>query len=192
VLRSVDVARLQHELRACLRAPGGEGNAVADTQEILKKIVLADILDDSILSARAGDKPFPLRLLLGQVGASLSGDTGFAFASGLNFYFRAAMEEEDKVRLGIEVSRLYYRFAQEAAMDGPLVAQISPLLASLLSNEITRLRFESVDHTSVFDSRVHEREVGADAGSAKVLRPVAFLCRVAANNMVRIKARVWT
>ena len=164
----------------------------ADTEEVLRKIVLADILDDAILSSRAGDKPFPLRLLLGQLGASLSGETGFAFASGLNLYFRAPMEEEDKMRLGMEVSRLYYRFVQEVAMDAPLVAQISPLLASLLSNELARLRFESVDHTSIFDSRVHEREVGADAGSAKLARPVSFLCRVAANNMVRIKARVWT
>lgn len=163
-----------------------------DTEEVLKKIVLADILDDAILSARAGDKPFPLRLLLGQVGASLSSETGFAFASGLNFYFRAPMEEEDKMRLGMEVSRLYYRFVQEAGMDAPLVGQTSPLLASLLSNELARLRFESVDHTSIFDSLVHEREAGADAGSARLARPVSFLCRVAANNKVRIKARVWT
>jgi hypothetical protein len=96
------------------------------------------------------------------------------------------------MRLGIEVSRLYYRFVQEAAMDAPLVGQISPLLASLLSGELARLRFESVDHTSIFDSRVHERDTGADAGSAKLARPLSFLCRVAANNMVRIKARVWT
>lgn len=77
-------------------------------------------------------------------------------------------------------------------MDAPLVGQISPLLASLLSNELARLRFESVDHTSIFDSLVHEREAGADAGSARLARPVSFLCRVAANNKVRIKARVWT
>lgn len=192
VLRSVDITKLQHELTACLRAGSGEGTAVLDTQDVLKKIVLADILDDSILGARAGDKPFPLRLLLGQIGASLAGDTAFALATGLNFYFRAAMEEEDKMRLGVEVSRQYYRFAAEAAMESALVAQTSPLLASLLSNELTRLRFESVDHASVFDSRVHEREAGAEAGSAKVVRPITFLCRVAANSVVRIKARVWT
>jgi hypothetical protein len=193
VLRSLDPEKLRRELAACVASPGAENEAMVDSGEVLKRIVLADILDDTILAARPGDKPFPLRLFLGQVGEHLGTDHGFALASGLNFYFRAKMEEEDRARVGIEVSRLYYAFAAtDGAMEPELARLVSPLLASLMSTEIKRLRLESVDHASVFDSQVHEREERADKSSARIRMPATFLCRVSANNAVRVKARVLT
>lgn len=202
LLASVDEGKLHREL--VLRLPArpesdaASGASAADAPEpprdLLSKIVLADILDEEILEARAGEKTFPLRLFFGQLGASLlgpGGDLAFALASGLNFYFRSDMPEEERARVGFEVSRLYYRFA-EGALERPLVAQVSPLLASLLGAQLTRLRFESVDHASVFDSALHEREPGASPQSGRLVRPASFACVVASNRMVRAKARVWT
>ncbi len=165
---------------------------MTDTDRVLERMVLGDLLEDAILSARPGDKPFPLRVMFGQLGHSLDGDTAFAFAAGLNFYFRSAMEEEDKARLGVEVSRHYYRFAAEGAIEAPLVKEVSPLLAALMSSELRRLRLESVDHASVFDSQVHERDEGADKQSPRITRPATFLLRIASNGMVKTKARVVT
>jgi hypothetical protein len=194
VLRSVDPDKLQRELASCLDgARGPTEKSMVDTGDVLKRIVLADILDDAILAARPGDKPFPLRLFLGQIGSNLATDAGFALASGLNFYFRAQMEEEDRARVGVEVSRLYYGFAaSEGAMEAELTRQVSPLLASLMSTQMKRLRLECVDHASVFDSQTHERDEGADKASSRIVRPATFLCRVSANNTVRMKARVLT
>ena len=58
--------------------------------------------------------------------------------------------------------------------------------------ELERLKFESVDHLNVFDSNVHERARDADPTSFNVQRTASFLCRVAANNTVKIKAEVVT
>lgn len=197
VARSIDEDRLRQELGAWLRGPdakqaAGQEGEVVDTQVVLNKIVLADLLDDSILGARPGDKPFPLRMLLGQLGESLERDTAFAFASGLNLYFRASMEDEDKARLGFEISRLYYRFTEEVPLEEGHRPLVSPLLADLLSSQLGKLRLESVDHDKVFDSRRHEREAGADGSSPKIVRPASFACLVSANGMVRVKARVVT
>jgi hypothetical protein len=102
------------------------------------------------------------------------------------------MEEEPKLRLALEVSRQYYRFVSEVALDREQTGQVSPLLAALLSSELGRVRLESVDHATVFDSQVHEREPGSDAASAQIASPRSFLCRVTSNNMVRAKAMVRT
>ena len=73
----------------------------------------------------------------------------FALASGLNFFFRAAMEDEAHDRVGLEVSRQFYEFAHDAQVEPwmpELDREAAPLLASLMSGELERLRFESVDH----------------------------------------------
>lgn len=205
LLRSVDPELLRRELKTWL----GEGPAATppsspdqandsaeadgmDVKLVLSKIVLSDMLDDSILAARQGDKAYPLRLLLGQLAGSLEDDGAFAFACGLNFYFRTPMVEEEKVRVGYEVSRLFYRLARDGKLEADLVPRVAPLLADLLSSELTKLRFESVDHAPTYDSRSHEREEGSSASNAKISRPASFVVLVAANKMVRIKARVWT
>jgi hypothetical protein len=159
---------------------------------ILHKIVLADLLDDAILNARPGSAEFPLRVLLGELGARAATDAGFTFASGLSFFFRAAMEDEVKARLGVEVSRAYYAFCVEAALEAQLVKQASPLLAQLMTTELSRLKLESVDHTPVFDSGVHERDDAADKSNARIKAPLGFMTRVRQTGLVRIKARVMT
>jgi hypothetical protein len=170
--------------------PSATASKAADA--VLHRIVLSDILDEAILSARPGETIFPLRMFFGALGDALSDDTAFALASGLNFYFRVGMDEEAKMRVGTEVSRLYYRFAEERALERELVAQLSPLLARLMSTELERLRFESVDAAGVFDSSVHERAPGSRATGARVEAPKSFLCRVVSSSMVRAKALVRT
>jgi hypothetical protein len=199
VMRSIDVVKLRREIaEAAPRAPAApvqSAPAVAPASvgaEVLRRIVLADLLDDSILGARQGDESFPLRLFLGQLGDSLGDDGAFALAAGLNFYFRAPMDEEWKMRLGIEVSQAYYRFVAEGKLDASLARKVSPLLSALLNTEVTRVRFESVDHHAVFESAQHERDEGSNPASATIRRPVSLLCRVASNNVVRVKARVRT
>ena len=199
VARSVDASKLAHELEAPLAALAPapalthpSAPPPKPTDELLGRLVLADILDDSILSSRSGDKAFPLRLLLTYLGESLSTDTGLAFASALNVYFRVAMDEEVKMRLGIEASRLYYDFVAERAIARDVVLQASPLLASLLTSELERLRFETVDSTKVFDSQVHERTADSDTAASHVRAPASFLCRVTATNMLRARALVRT
>jgi hypothetical protein len=163
-----------------------------DTHVVLERVVLADLLDDSILSARPGDKPFPLRVFFGELGAHISTPTAFTLAMGLNFYFRSDMEEEDKMRVGQEASKLYYQFASEIALDPAALRETSPLLATLMTSELGRIAFESVDHVSVFDSRFHERAGGADPHGARILKPTSFLAKVTQNSMVRLKAKVMT
>ncbi len=159
---------------------------------LVEKIVLSDILDDSILGSRPGDTSYPLRMLFGTLGDELEDDTAFALASGLNFFFRVSMDEEAKLAVGLEVSRLYYRFAEERPLDAELVAPLSPLLARLMSTELTHLRLEAVDGARVFDSAVHERALGSDASSPAIKQPKSFLARVVSNGRVRMKAHVRT
>lgn len=96
------------------------------------------------------------------------------------------------MRVGIEVSRQLYAVAHAARLDPELVSKSTPLLAALMTNELERLKFESVDHIKVFDSQLHERAGSSDPSSFAIVRPASFLCRVASNNAVKAKAQVIT
>jgi len=168
------------------------GDAVPDSALAMqKRFGMVDILDDSILQARQGDGAFPLRLMFGELVEHGDEDTAFAFACAINFYFRATMGEEARVRIGLEVSRLYYRFA-EGALDDKLRRAASPLLAQLMTTQLDTLELKHVDEGAMFDSAIHERAAGSDATSPRIKRPVTFLCRVAATNKARFKAAVAT
>ncbi len=182
--------------------PPAQG-ATKGTQRLLTKIVLGDILDDSILGARPQDRAFPLRLFFGELGTLLADDSddgpraqiadhAFTLASGLNFFLRATMDPEAKVRVGLEVSRQLYEVASAAKMDGDMVAKAAPLLATIMNNELERVKLEAVDHVKVFDSNLHERTESSDASSSRIVRPASFLARVSANNAVKAKAQVVT
>lgn len=168
-------------------------------QRLLTRIVLGDILDDGILAARPSDPAFPLRLFFGELSRLLAAedqeslsDQAFTLASGLNFFFRAEMDPEAKMRVGVEVSKQLYGLANAANLDRHIVTKSTPLLAALMTNELERLKFESVDHIKVFDSAVHERAQGSDPTSFAIQRPGTFLVRVATNNAVKVKAEVFT
>jgi hypothetical protein len=201
---SVDGAELRRRLRGHFagaepparapssRPPKADGAMSEAARKLQSRIGLADILDESILEARSGDRAFPLRLFFGElVQRAGDDDLAFALASGLNLYFRAAMSEEAKVSVGLEVSRLYYRFAS-ANLDEEVTVRLSPLLAKLMSHELGQLALESIDHVRVFDSAVHERDSGSDETSATIVAPKSFLCRVAASTRPRFKALVAT
>jgi hypothetical protein len=192
------------------RSGTGTGTATATptatggTQKLLTRIVLGDILDDAILGARPADRTFPLRLFFSELGTLLAhdsaqqdehaGELAFTLASGLNFFFRAEMDPEAKIRVGLEVSRQLYALAHDphAKMDEDMVAKAAPLLATLMTTELERVRFESVDHVKVYDSQIHERTAASDPTGSRILRPASFLCRVQANNAVKAKAQVVT
>ena len=201
---SLDAAQLRHCVERHVKAaagpapagPAAAGPAAGQPSEagakLQERIGLADILDDGILHANRGDQAFPLRLFFGQlVTDAAHDDTAFALASGLNLYFRASMLEEAKVRIALEVSRLYYRFAA-ASLEAALVHQLSPLLAQLMSSELTQLRLESVDHMRMFDSAVHERAERANESGSSLKQPQTFLCRVVSTQRPRFKAIVMT
>jgi hypothetical protein len=177
------------------------------TRALLDRIVLGDILDDAILGARPADRTFPLRLFFSELGTLLghdeqhdkekeksAGELAFTLASGLNFFFRAEMDPEAKIRVGLEVSRQLYALAHDphAKMDPDMVAKAAPLLATLMTTELERVRFESVDHVRVYDSQIHERTATSDPTGSRILRPASFLCRIQANNAVKAKAQVVT
>lgn len=159
---------------------------------MLRRLVMDDILDEAILGARPHDREFPLRILFGQLGESLQDDAGFALATGLSFYFRVPVDEETRVRVGIEVSRLYYSFAEQVDLGREIVRQASPLLAELMSTQLDKVKLESVDHMTTFDSATHDRAPGSIPTSSVVRGPRTFLARVKANGMVRSKAMVRT
>ena len=161
---------------------------------VVSRLMLADLLDEAILGARAGDKAFPLRGFLSQLGSGLDGDVGLALASGLNFYFRAEMDEEVRMRVGIEVSRAFYRFMDARPKEDATPAKnlVAPLLANVMNGELERVKLESVDHQIVFDSSAHERDAASDASNATVRAPRTFLARVFSTGVVRIKAAVLT
>jgi hypothetical protein len=208
--KSVDAHELAEVVRAFARGPRPThpetfevGAPTAGAQRLLTRIVLGDILDDSILAARPQDRTFPLRLFFGELSRLLAVDSGdgpnataadaaFTLASGLNFFFRAAMGAESKMRVGLEVSRQLYVLAQAARLENELVTKSAPLLAALMTNELQRLKFESVDHVKVFDSQLHERAPGSDPTAFSIVRPASFLCLVASNNAVKAKAEVYT
>lgn len=200
LVASVDRDRLARALAelAPAPAPASPPRAQGKTASaLLSRIVLSDILDDAILAARPGETSFPLRMFFGELADALGEDTrfdedAFALASGLSFYFRVAMDEETKMRVGLEVSRLYYRFAESRPIERDVTLQLSPLLARLMSTELERLRFESCDAAGMFDSSLHERAPGSDASGARVLGSKSFLCRVVSTSAVRAKALVRT
>jgi hypothetical protein len=174
-----------------------EKHATPGTQKLLERIVLSDILGDDILAARPNDRTFPLRLFFGELGTLLAkddavADHAFTLASGLNFFFRAEMDGEAKVRVAMEVSRQLYEVAHEAKLDPELVAKAAPLVAALMSTELERVKLESVDHVKVFDSQIHERTAASDPTGSRIVRPASFLCRVTTNNAVKAKAQVVT
>ncbi|HVY47634.1 MAG TPA: hypothetical protein VHB21_17210 [Minicystis sp.] len=197
VARALDPAALRRAVDRVLpraaapvtSSPGAPGPVAV---EVLERVLLADVLDDNILGARPGDAAYPLRLLFAELGAAIADETAFTLACALNLFFRAEMDEEWKMRVGVEASRLYYRFAASGRLDDKTVKSVSPALAKLLSTELSRVRLEAVDHQSVFDSAVHEREPGSNPASAAIRRPASMLCRVAANAVVRVKAGVVT
>ena len=204
--KSVDSHDIAEVVRGYARAPRPthpeiHEAATTGATRLLTRIVLGDILDDTILAARPNDRTFPLRLFFGELSRYLANDTdaaaavseaAFTLASGLNFFFRAPMEGEGKMHVGLEVSRQLYGFADAATLDRELLARAAPLLASLMNNELERVKLESVDVVKVFDSALHERTEGSDPTSLAIVRPTSFLCRVAANNAVKAKAGVLT
>ncbi len=178
-------------------------NTVAKTpshtsDQVLHRIVLSDILDEGILGARPQDKAFPLRMLFADLGDALVkaeppalADASFALASALNFYFRATLDEEARVSVGIAISKLYYAFVAMVQKETREVQATSPLLAALLSGELERTKLESVDHQRSFDGTLHDREAGSGA-SPTIVAPQSFLCRVTASGVVRSRALVRT
>ena len=172
------------------KAGGEKAESRSVSNALLERWSLADVLDDSILLANPSDKGYPLRLLFGEMSATMAtSDPALTFAAAVNFYFRTSSEEEARVAVGMEVSRAFYAFARE--LDAQVRTSAAPILATLLSSELPRLRFESVDHLSTFDSGVHERE--RQSGQGGTIREVrTFLCRITATGMVRTKARVLT
>ena len=199
--RSVDINRLKRELNLRLQdqhppAAAGTGGGLPEggtvASRVLGMLALDDVLDSSILGARPGHPSFALRVFFGELSNHADEETAFALGCGLNFFFRVPMDEENKTRLGLEVSRMYYHFAEEVEMDPEQIRQLSPLLARLLSTELERVALESVDHFSVFDSGIHERSQSSDATSSAISTPLGFLCRVVANGRVRNKAIVRT
>ncbi|MBX3206447.1 MAG: hypothetical protein KF764_15340 [Labilithrix sp.] len=211
VIGAIDKALDAHDLAEIVRAfargprptlPESPNDAppTAGAKRLLTRIVLGDILDDTILSARPQDRTFPLRLFFGELSRLLAtdaedgaaADAAFTLASGLNFFFRAPMDGESKMRVGFAVSRQLYVVAHTARLDAELVGRSAPLLAALMTGELERLKFESVDHVKVFDSQIHERAAGSDPTAFSVVRPASFLCRVASNNAVKVKAEVLT
>jgi uncharacterized protein (DUF2267 family) len=193
---AIDRERLAREIAQLVAAslPGAKAEQPGPTASaVLAKLVLDDLLDDAILGARPGDKEYPLRLALGELGSRLAEDDGLAFAGALNLYFRADMDEEHAVRVGFETSRAWYRFARSAGLEAQLVRQASPLLAALFTSRVARVTFASVDHLTTFDSQIHEREPAASAGGASGAGGAAaasFAVKVAGSGMVRMKARV--
>ena len=208
--RSVDAKALEREIAALAPPPPPPAPAPPVWREerpteprivgtalaggVVSRLVLADILDEAILGARAGDKAFPLRGFLSQLGSSLDGDAGLALASGLNFYFRAEMDEEVRMRVGIEVSRVFYRFMDARPKEDAVPARhlVAPLLATVMNGELERVKLESVDHQVVFDSSAHERDAAADPSNATVRAPRTFLARVFSTGAIRVKAQVIT
>ena len=195
--RSVPARELAAAFGGPRSTPAAEASAGAT--RLLTRIVLGDILDDAILVARPSDRTFPLRLFFGELGRFLASEdestateSAFTLASGLNFYFRATMESDAKMWVGLEVSRQLYAFAAAAKLEADVLARSAPLLAALMNNELERLKLESVDHVKVFDSQLHERAAGSDQSSFNIVRPTSFLCRVATNNAVKAKAGVLT
>ncbi len=191
--RSLDRTKLEEALRAALPTDStsglSAGNPTPTEARVLGRIVLADILDDAILKARPGDAAYPVRLFLGELGQRVDEEAAFTLAAGLNLYFRVEGDDEVRMPLGLLLSRLYYRLP---LTDGRLRPKLSPILAELMSSQLSLVRFEAVDGQQIFDSSRHERAAGSDPTRSKIREPRSFLCRVDSNQAVRAKAMVIT
>jgi hypothetical protein len=131
-----------------------------------------------------------MRAFLGALGQELDRDEALALASGLNFLFRGDLREDEKVLVGFEVGRAYYRFVEAIELEGR--AELSPLVAELLSTSSERALFEAVDHLTAFDSAMCERDAAARSSNMRIQRPTSFLVRLRGTKAVRMKARVLT
>lgn len=199
--KAVDARTLAEAIGSSATEATVRGGPTPTAARLLERVVLGDILDEGILEAGPRDRSFPLRLFFSELGRLVAADGpetqlaehAFTVASGLNFYFRAPIaDEESRVRIGIEVSRSVYALAHEAKLDAELLPKAATLLAALMSSELERARFESVDHAKVFDSQIHERADGSDPTGSRIVRPASFACRVVSNSAVKAKAQVVT
>ena len=190
---TVDRAAFAARLAQLQPKDAGSVRPEASGVDATARLMLSDILDDGILAARSGDKSFPLRLLLSEMATRLpTSDDAMALAGGLNLFFRAELDEEARVQLGVSISRAYYRFVRKERLDQDLVLRASPLLSQLMSTQVERVRFESVDHAPHFDSKDHERGAASNPSERKISHPESFLVRVSATGLVRSKALVST
>lgn len=155
---------------------------------MLGKLVLADVLDDSITAARPDSSSFPLRLFFGELAARLHEDAGLTLACALSFYFRGEMEEDSKAALGVEVSRAFYAFA----IDPELRRRVAPLVARLLSTSLGKTQLVALDDAQSFDSATMDRDRDADPSAASPVAARSFLLRVTSTGAVRRKALVLT
>jgi hypothetical protein len=195
--QSMQAAGLHHIVHPSSVRPSNitavKAESLAPSNSILGSLVLEDVLDDAILTARPGNPEYPLRALLSELAQRLGSGEGLAFAAGLNFYFRQQQaDEEIRLSIAIEVSRAFYRFAEHAQIDAALQKAAAPLLAQLLSTELARATLEAVDDAIVFDSSSHERAAGSDAHSARILGPRSFLARATQSQLVKKPALVLT
>lgn len=171
---------------AAARAPVATGDVSRDA--LLGKLVLSDVLDDTITSARPDSASFPLRLLFGELAARLGEEPAFVLACGLSFYFRANMEEDTLAQYGVEVSRAFYAFP----LDADLRRKCAPLIAALLTTALENTELLALDDAHVFDSATMERDRGADRSAASPVHPRSFFLRVVSSGLVKRKALVLT
>lgn len=194
--RHVDQEGARRALQARFSAPASgptatptrTGGPDVSRDALLGKLVLSDVLDDTITAARPDSPSFPLRLLFGELAARLAEDAGFVLACGLSFYFRASMEEDTLAQYGVEVSRAFYAFPLEA----DLRRKCAPLVASLLNTALDNTELVSVDDAHVFDSASMERDRAADRSAASPVHPRSFFLRVVSSGLVKRKALVLT
>lgn len=188
--RHVDQEGVRHALVArygTAALPGGQGAERVTRDALLGKLVLSDVLDETISAARPDSPSFPLRLFFGELAARLGEDAGFVLACGLSFFFRATMEEDTLAQYGIEVSRAFYAFPLEAELR----RKCAPLVAALLNTALENSELVALD-AHVFDSSTMERDRSADRSAASPVLPRSFFLRVVSSGLVKRKALVHT
>jgi hypothetical protein len=182
-------------LASAQRSEGQRPNAGRPAMDnaTLGMLVLADLLDESVLAARPGEAHYPLRLLLAELATRLDQPSHLAFACAMNLYFRATFDEETQATLAFEVSRTFYEAARApSSWPADVSRAAAPQLAELLSVGLPRLVMEPVDHVRNFDSSICERHADSDPTSASIVERLSFLCRVRQSGLVRKKALVRT
>lgn len=168
------------------RAAAPAGDLSRDA--ILGKLVLSDVLDETISAARPDSSSFPLRLFFGELAARLGEEAGFLLACGLSFYFRASFEEDSRAQYGVEVSRAFYAFPLEA----DLRRKCAPLVAALLNTALESSELVALEGAHVFDSVTMERDRSADRSAASPVHPRSFFLRVVSSGLVKRKGLVHT